>query len=93
MWGSLRSKPRSESSKRKPPLKSPSLTQFRTYGEPGRDPRGHVVAVVHSVTVGPDTEAVAGDDAKELQWWDINGLPPLAFDHERIIKEWLREPF
>lgn len=72
-------------------IKVPEVYQFRTYGDPKRDPRGHVISVVHFVYVLTDKVAVAGDDAKELQWWDIYKLPPLAFDHEKIIYQWLME--
>jgi 8-oxo-dGTP diphosphatase len=27
-----------------------------------------------------------GDDAKEAKWFSVNELPPLAFDHEYILK-------
>lgn len=72
-------------------IKVSEVYQFRAYGEPGRDPRGHVISIVHSVFITPDITAVAGDDAKELKWWDIYELPPLAFDHEKIICQWLME--
>jgi 8-oxo-dGTP diphosphatase len=32
----------------------------------------------------------AGDDAAEARWFDLEGLPPLAFDHARIIAESIR---
>lgn len=66
--------------------------QLRTYGDPGRDPRGHVVSVAHCVIVGGDSEERAGDDASEARWFAIDALPALAFDHDRIVAdaiEWL----
>ena len=32
-----------------------------------------------------DAVARAGDDAAEAGWWSIYGLPPLAFDHDKIL--------
>ncbi len=28
----------------------------------------------------------AGDDAAEVGWWSIYDLPPLAFDHDQILR-------
>ena len=31
----------------------------------------------------------AGDDAKELEWFPLSDLPELAFDHAKIIKDYI----
>jgi 8-oxo-dGTP diphosphatase len=66
-----------------------ALTQFRTYGDPGRDPRHRTISVVFYGFVDDDqfNIPVAGDDAAQAKWFDISALPPLAFDHKRIIRE------
>ncbi|MDG6224425.1 MAG: NUDIX hydrolase [Candidatus Thermoplasmatota archaeon] len=64
---------------------SPILKQVRSM--PGRDPRGHVISIVFDLKVENDIEPQAGDDASEARWFDVLSLPPLAFDHESIIKE------
>ncbi|KAA0000265.1 MAG: NUDIX hydrolase [Thermoplasmata archaeon] len=55
------------------------------YSDPSRDPRGHVISIVFLL----EAEGVpkAGDDAMEARFFDLNDLPPLAFDHEKIIKD------
>lgn len=63
------------------------LRQLKTYGKPGRDPRGRTVSVVFGGFLKEKQEAQAGDDAKEAEWFSIDKLPPLAFDHAIIIKE------
>jgi 8-oxo-dGTP diphosphatase len=65
-----------------------SLQQFRTYGKPGRDPRGRTISVVFwgRLAKKPDN-ARAGDDAGNLAWYPVRNLPPLAFDHLEIISE------
>ncbi len=63
------------------------LNQFRAYGDKHRDPRGHCISVVFYGTVPVAVNGLAGDDAKELKWFNIVQLPPLAFDHQRIIHE------
>ena len=65
------------------------LTQEKTYGDPGRDPRGWYITVVYHARFC-DAEPVAGDDAKEAQWFSTDNLPEnLAFDHQMILEELL----
>jgi 8-oxo-dGTP diphosphatase len=68
-------------------LKNLELEQFYTFGDKGRDPRGHTISVTYRTTLKNNkVPIIAGDDAKDAQWFPINDLPPLAFDHEKIIK-------
>ena len=62
--------------------------QVGAFGDPGRDPRGWVVSVAFAVSVdaGAAATVVAGDDAADVGWFPLDALPPLAFDHDRIIK-------
>ncbi|ADG13263.1 NUDIX hydrolase [Methanocaldococcus infernus ME] len=63
---------------------------LNVYSNPNRDPRGHVVSVVYILrVVGGSLKA--GDDAKEVKFFEINKIPKLAFDHEKIIKDFLGE--
>jgi 8-oxo-dGTP diphosphatase len=63
------------------------LTQIRTYGTVGRDPRGRTISVVYYAVVEKELEASAGDDAAKAHWFPINQLPDMAFDHRQIILE------
>ena len=64
-----------------------NLVQLRTFGDIGRDPRGRVISVVHGGSIHSDEIAMkAGDDADEVQWFQLTNLPPLAFDHDKIIR-------
>ncbi len=73
-------------------LQNLNLQQFYAYGNPGRDPRGHCVSVVYTAIIsGNDIPVKAGDDAKDAQWFNINSLPSLAFDHQEIIFEAIKK--
>lgn len=62
------------------------LVQVGAFGDPGRDPRGWTVSVAYAARVGDHLPAVtAGDDAAEASWHRLDALPPLAFDHDRIL--------
>jgi 8-oxo-dGTP diphosphatase len=63
------------------------LEQLYTFGEPRRDPRGWVVSVAYYALVSPDKYNVAAaTDARRAEWFPIESLPPLAFDHDEIMR-------
>ncbi|HIC89997.1 MAG TPA: NUDIX hydrolase [Anaerolineae bacterium] len=63
------------------------LEQLYTFGDPDRDPRTRVITVAYLAIVSADEVQVhAGDDAADARWFSVYNLPPLAFDHERIVK-------
>ena len=62
------------------------LEQLYTAGDPGRDPRGWTVSVAYLARVNPgEVTPVAADDARAVAWHSLTDLPPLAFDHARIV--------
>ena len=66
------------------------LKQFHTFGKVGRDPRGRTISIIYSGYLLNENQKIeAGDDAKSLQWFPINKLPDLAFDHIDVIKKYL----
>lgn len=56
-------------------------------GNPKRDPRGHTVSLWYMGFAEPMHRemAKAQDDAKNLDWFDVNDLPSLAFDHYELL--------
>ena len=63
------------------------LEQLYTFGNPKRDPRDRVVSVAYFGLVRPNAFNIfASTDAEQVQWFNINELPTLAFDHKDILK-------
>ena len=63
------------------------LEQLYTFGAPGRDPRGWIVSVAYYALVSPDKHQVAAaTDARRAEWFTVTKLPPLAFDHNDIMR-------
>ncbi len=68
-------------------LSGVELRQMHTFGTIGRDPRGRMITVTFIGVVGPDNMQVTpGDDAAEAKWFDIDDLPPMAFDHDKVAE-------
>ncbi|MFB7941691.1 NUDIX domain-containing protein [Streptomyces sp. NPDC056049] len=63
------------------------LEQLRTYTEPDRDPRMRVVSVAYTALVPDLPEPRGGGDAAEARWLPYDEVPPLAFDHDRILAD------
>lgn len=63
-----------------------SLSQFYTFGDPGRDPRGHVVTAAYVGIVDElHRELRPDDDAEDAQWFPVDHHSALAFDHDKIL--------
>jgi 8-oxo-dGTP diphosphatase len=68
-------------------LRHVPLEQLRTFGRPDRDPRGRVITVAYFGIARNNLEEIqAADDAAQAQWFDIEHLPRMAFDHEEIAR-------
>ncbi|MDA8165585.1 MAG: NUDIX hydrolase [Desulfobacteraceae bacterium] len=62
--------------------------QLHTYSDPRRDPRHHSISTVFMAVA--EGEPQGGDDAKEARIFTPGQIPPLVFDHDKIIDDYLR---
>ncbi|WP_426041696.1 NUDIX hydrolase [Brevundimonas sp. TWP2-3-4b1] len=69
-------------------LDAPVLFHFANYSHPDRDPRGRTISAAYLALLPLDqVNPLAGSDAASLQWFNAEALPPLAFDHRRIVDD------
>jgi len=68
-------------------LRARIVSLIGVYSEPNRDPRGHIITVAYLLEVDDLGIACAGDDASGVGIFDLDKLPPLASDHEKIIAD------
>jgi 8-oxo-dGTP diphosphatase len=72
-------------------LSSVFLEQFKTFGDVERHPAGRVITVgYYSLVKSEKHQPVASAWAEETRWFDIHKLPPLAFDHKKILQSGIR---
>lgn len=60
------------------------VEQLYTFDTVARDPRGHAVSVTY-MALGKDIVPVAGDTTESPEFYPIDDLPALAYDHADII--------
>ncbi|OQX10686.1 MAG: NUDIX hydrolase [Desulfobulbaceae bacterium A2] len=64
------------------------LCQLGTYSDPGRDARLHTASTVFIARAQGVPQG--GDDARRAVVFSLHDLPPLVFDHRRILDDYLR---
>jgi len=68
-------------------LEVESTAQFHTYSDPKRDPRRHTISTVFVAQAKGKPRP--GDDAERAWVFTEENLPPaLAFDHEKILRDY-----
>ena len=70
-------------------LRTRAARLLGVYSDPKRDPRGHTVSAVFELEV-VGGKVRGGDDAAEAAFFEIGKLPPLAFDHEKVVADYLK---
>jgi 8-oxo-dGTP diphosphatase len=68
-------------------LKIEKAHQVGAYSKVDRDPRGRTVTVAYLAIVDKPLSVKGQDDAARAEWFPIDALPPLAFDHAEIMSD------
>jgi 8-oxo-dGTP diphosphatase len=61
------------------------IQQLHTFSNPDRDPRERVITIAYYALVKIQ-EVKGGDDAASARWFPLDEIPPLAFDHDYILR-------
>lgn len=63
------------------------LEQLYTFGDVKRDPARRAITVTYFALIdSAKLSPIAGTDASSVGWFPVDALPPLAFDHARIVR-------
>lgn len=68
-------------------LRLDNMVQVGAYSKVDRDPRGRTITIAYLAIVREPLTVVAQDDAAKAEWFPINDLPTLAFDHDEIMAD------
>lgn len=68
-------------------MKVTELHQIGAYSKVDRDPRGRTITVAYLVIINHPITVTGQDDAAKAQWFPIDALPSLAFDHKDIMQD------
>ena len=69
------------------------LEQFHTFSTVNRDPRHRTITTVFIGYADTKTTVPkAGDDAAKAEWFALNKLPSMAFDHRMIMEMVKKKP-
>jgi len=67
-------------------VKNVYLEQLYSFGDPKRDPRGRVITISYMALINSESiKLKATTDVSEVQWFSVKKIPPLAFDHKKIL--------
>lgn len=66
------------------------IKQIGAYSDVDRDPRARVITIAF-YAVTKITDVKGGDDAAKAQWFGLDELPRLAFDHDMILRDALQK--
>lgn len=66
-------------------LSETDIFQVGAYTAVDRDPRERVITIAYLAEIDTPVPVKGSDDAARAQWFPLDALPPLAFDHAEIL--------
>jgi len=67
-------------------LKLEHIKEFGTFSDVSRDPRERVISIAF-YALAKKSDVKGGDDAAKAQWFALNEVPRLAFDHDYMLRK------
>ena len=79
--------------KEKTGLEGVHLEQFYAFSDPNRDPRMRMISIGYLALIDKNSVKILQKTPKTInaEWFDINKIPPLVFDHNEILQKALNE--
>ena len=71
-------------------LKNASVEQFYTFTDVNRDPRERVITIAYYGKIQL-SNVKGSDDADDAQWFSLDEIPNLAFDHDLVLSKALEK--
>ncbi len=68
-------------------LDEADVFQIGAYTAVDRDPRERVITIAYFAEIDKPVKVKGSDDAAKAQWFKLDELPPLAFDHAEILAD------
>ena len=68
-------------------LRVSDIKQIGAYSKVDRDPRGRTITIAYLAIIDEPIAVTGQDDAANAEWWPVDALPPLAFDHDEIMAD------
>jgi 8-oxo-dGTP diphosphatase len=71
-------------------LKDVKVEQFYTFTDVNRDPRERVISIAYYGIIQL-SNVKGSDDADDAQWFSLDEIPNLAFDHDLVLSKALEK--
>lgn len=76
-------------------IKDVFMTQVKAFGSVDRYPDVRVISILYCAILRPEYfNLIAGNYAKEAEWFDLNEIEAMPFDHDLMLSEalmWLKD--
>jgi 8-oxo-dGTP diphosphatase len=63
------------------------MEQVSVFSNPNRDPGGRVISVLFYSLIVLNEKSLKLSDSFGAQWWPVNEIPTLIFDHQQMVEK------